>query len=166
MNKLVCKNCGNNSSFELKGKIPHTGIYCKICGYWIKWANKLEIEQFRKQCINEVKNSNNCQYDLHLNVDLFNLELLKQMSTTNTLFYKIDHQTCELYFNNKLNILRETYDFNSHTYVYSFGYFIYNYDLLVNDEGLNKSNPDFIEVISLTSNDKAINLEAKNDIFR
>ena len=43
---------------------------------------------------------------------------------------------------------------------------LYNYDLLVNDEGLNKSNPDFIEVISLTSNDKAINLEAKNDIFR
>lgn len=36
-----CK-CGNDDFFIIKEKGHHTGIYCKWCGKWLKWANKDE----------------------------------------------------------------------------------------------------------------------------
>ena len=48
---LRCKFCGNGKSFFLdKGKPPHTGIYCEMCGAWIKWGNEDDIRliKYRK----------------------------------------------------------------------------------------------------------------------
>ena len=56
MIKLICTNCVNSSSFELKEKNPHTGIYCKKCGNWIKWATKLEVKEDRLYRLNALIN--------------------------------------------------------------------------------------------------------------
>lgn len=152
MIKLICTNCGNSSSFELKEKNPHTGIYCKKCGNWIKWATKLEIEEITKQYIDEIEsnNINKFKYNLNLNI---NLKLLNHLSGVNCLFYEITNQINKSY-SNKINILREIYDFNSHSYIYSFGYFMDN-----NITNENNLDNNFVEILSFQSNSQDISQE-------
>lgn len=42
---ITCKNCGSNEFYIKKDGI-HTGLYCKNCNSWIKWANKDELREF------------------------------------------------------------------------------------------------------------------------
>jgi len=47
-----CK-CGSNDFFLANKTETQTGIYCKKCGKWLKWANKAErnlrlIDECRK----------------------------------------------------------------------------------------------------------------------
>jgi len=39
--------CGNKT-FDVKTSGPHTGLYCKKCGKWVKWATPAEIKRYRK----------------------------------------------------------------------------------------------------------------------
>lgn len=152
MIKLICTNCGNSSSFELKEKSPHTGIYCKKCGNWIKWATKLEVKEITKQYIDEIESNNINEFKYNLNLNI-NLKLLNHLSSVNCLFYEIINQIDKSH-SNKINILREIYDFNSHSYTYSFGY-------LMDNDITNENNLDsnFVEILSFQSNSQDINPE-------
>lgn len=152
MIKLICTNCGNSSSFELKEKSPHTGIYCKKCGNWIKWATKLEVKEITKQHIDEIESNNINEFKYNLNLNI-NLKLLNHLSSVNCLFYEIINQIDKSH-SNKINILREIYDFNSHSYTYSFGY-------LMDNDITNENNLDsnFVEILSFQSNSQDINPE-------
>lgn len=152
MIKLICTNCGNSSSFKLKEKSPHTGIYCKKCGNWIKWATKLEVKEITKQYIGEIESNNINEFKYNLNLNI-NLKLLNHLSGVNCLFYEIINQIDKSH-SNKINILREIYDFNSHSYIYSFGYFM-------NNDITNENNLDnnFVEILSFQSNSQDINPE-------
>lgn len=46
-----CKSCGSQDFFLAEGTM-HTGIYCDICGRWLKWANKDERNHFLKLHLN------------------------------------------------------------------------------------------------------------------
>lgn len=152
MIKLICTNCGNSSSFELKEKSPHTGIYCKKCGNWIKWATKLEVKEITKQYIDEIESNNINEFKYNLNLNI-NLKLLNHLSSVNCLFYEIINQIDKSH-SNKINILREIYDFNLHSYTYSFGY-------LMDNDITNENNLDsnFVEILSFQSNSQDINPE-------
>ena len=45
--KYRCK-AGGSQDFFLAEDAMHTGIYCDICGRWLKWANKDERNLFLK----------------------------------------------------------------------------------------------------------------------
>lgn len=37
-----CANCKNNSYFYKKNKGNVVGLYCNVCGRFLKWANRSE----------------------------------------------------------------------------------------------------------------------------
>lgn len=41
MSDYKCKKCGS-TSFVMKPKHPHIGMYCAECDMWLKWCNKKE----------------------------------------------------------------------------------------------------------------------------
>lgn len=56
MKEYVCKKCGAINDITLVKKGMQTGLYCKLCGNWIKWIGKDEM-MFAEQIINS-NNSN------------------------------------------------------------------------------------------------------------
>lgn len=145
--ELLCTRCGNDESFELKEKNPHTGIYCKKCGAWIKWANDLEIKQLSKQ-------KNNDFNLMNFNISPSSLNLIPMIDTDkNENIYEINNTWFNEH-NPKINVLKETYDKDHDYWVYSFGYFEYNmsYD---NSYHFVK-NYSFTTIIKFISNTKAI----------
>ncbi len=56
MKQYECKKCGAVNDIELVTKGTQTGLYCKLCGTWIKWVGKDEM-MFAEQIINS-NNSN------------------------------------------------------------------------------------------------------------
>ena len=63
MKEYVCK-CGSKRIF-IRDNGTQTGVYCKECGKWIKWASKKEIpfiEEYIKEQ-NENDNSNTNKID-------------------------------------------------------------------------------------------------------
>lgn len=54
--KYECKKCGAVNDIELVKKGAQTGLYCKLCGTWIKWIGKDEM-MFAEQIIRS-NNSN------------------------------------------------------------------------------------------------------------
>lgn len=48
-----CKDCGCKDFFLMENK-QHKGIYCKTCGLWYKWANKNEVNLFKKEVSEDV----------------------------------------------------------------------------------------------------------------
>ena len=39
-----CKSCGNkNGEYHLKQTGPHYGLYCSVCGQWVKWVKQNEM---------------------------------------------------------------------------------------------------------------------------
>ena len=47
---VQCKHCGN-TSFTVKEKGPHIGLYCAGCKRWIKWVPQKEAYKYAKQDI-------------------------------------------------------------------------------------------------------------------
>ena len=41
-------SCGNDD-FVINKHRNHTGVYCSVCGRWLKWANKNERRLAREQ---------------------------------------------------------------------------------------------------------------------
>lgn len=41
-----CRHCGALDGFVAKLKAPHTGLYCKSCGGWLKWVKASEARQY------------------------------------------------------------------------------------------------------------------------
>lgn len=35
-----CRYCGNTTNFVLKQNGPHVGLYCGVCGKWLKWIKQ------------------------------------------------------------------------------------------------------------------------------
>lgn len=56
MKEYICKKCGAVNEIKLVKKGTQTGLYCKLCGNWIKWIGKDEM-MFAEQIINS-NNSN------------------------------------------------------------------------------------------------------------
>lgn len=56
MKQYECKKCGAVNDIELVTKGNQTGLYCKLCGTWIKWIGKDEM-MFAEQIIRS-NNSN------------------------------------------------------------------------------------------------------------
>ena len=48
MTKVQCKQCGC-TEVEIEEKGNHTGIYCKNCGIWIKWASKDDLKSTKSE---------------------------------------------------------------------------------------------------------------------
>lgn len=141
---LICTHCGNDKLFELKEKNPHTGIYCKKCGNWIKWANNLEIKQLLQQKDDYVNLIN-------FNFDSSNLKLMYSIGNEN--FYVITNAWFNEH-NPKINVLKETYINNLESYIYSFGYF--DLSMTFDESHFYRNNREFISMIEFMTNTKAI----------
>lgn len=63
MKQYECKKCGAVNDIELVTKGTQTGLYCKLCGTWIKWVGKDEM-MFAEQIIRS-NNSNEEQTKLN-----------------------------------------------------------------------------------------------------
>lgn len=56
MKEYICKKCGAINDIKIVKKGTQTGLYCKLCGNWIKWIGKEEM-MFAEQIISS-NNSN------------------------------------------------------------------------------------------------------------
>ena len=56
----TCKYCGRDQLF-IRPSGNNTGLYCRICGKWLKWMNKNEIRAFNAQ--NDILESSDAAYN-------------------------------------------------------------------------------------------------------
>lgn len=56
--KIFKCECGSEELF-IKEVHTHKGLYCAICGKWIKWLGKEELRLAQRQIDNEIKRSDN-----------------------------------------------------------------------------------------------------------
>ena len=58
MNNFICKKCGS-TEYEIKDKVTGTGIahglYCAKCGFWHKWLNKQELQEYKNNKKSDIK---------------------------------------------------------------------------------------------------------------
>ena len=52
-----CPECKSNEFFFLCAD-PHVGLYCKVCGRFLKWANKNEKNLIKIDIVKEGKDNN------------------------------------------------------------------------------------------------------------
>ena len=97
MNNFVCKKCGF-TEYKIEEKENGTGLahglYCAKCGFWHKWLNKKELQEYKNDQKSDIKNFLN-------KIDLENTEKIAVVC-----FMKNNEVSCG-YFNMNLKDISE-----------------------------------------------------------